>query len=58
MRIAKAKEQLLHPHVQVSEVAVRCGFESIPHFNRVFRSFEKLSPTDFRRAARRQLDGQ
>ncbi|MGA2033686.1 MAG: PocR ligand-binding domain-containing protein [Thermoguttaceae bacterium] len=52
MRIAKAKEQLLHPHVRVSDVAARCGFESIPHFNRVFRSLEKLSPTDFRRTAR------
>jgi AraC-like DNA-binding protein/ligand-binding sensor protein len=56
MRIAKAKEQLLRPHVRVSDVAARCGFESIPHFNRVFRFFEKLSPTDFRRAARRQLE--
>jgi AraC-like DNA-binding protein len=51
IRVEKAKEQLLRSHVRVSDVALRCGFESIPNFNRVFRWFEDLSPTEFRRAA-------
>ena len=55
IRIEKAKEQLLRCQVRVSDVALRCGFESIPHFNRVFRAFEKVSPTEFRRAARQRL---
>ncbi|MGA2618974.1 MAG: PocR ligand-binding domain-containing protein [Thermoguttaceae bacterium] len=57
IRIEKSKVQLLRPNVRVAEVALRCGFESIPHFNRVFRSFEKMSPTDFRRAARANVAG-
>jgi AraC-like DNA-binding protein/ligand-binding sensor protein len=49
IRIEKAKEQLRHRDVRVADVALRCGFESIPYFNRVFRSFERMSPSDFRR---------
>jgi two-component system, response regulator YesN len=51
IRVEKAKEQLRHREIRVADVALRCGFESIPHFNRVFRSLEKMSPTDFRKRA-------
>jgi AraC-like DNA-binding protein/ligand-binding sensor protein len=51
IRVEKAKEQLLHRESRVTDVALRSGFESIPNFNRVFRSFEKMSPTDFRKRA-------
>jgi AraC-like DNA-binding protein len=34
--------------MRVTEVAYACGFESIPHFNRVFRQYAGISPTEYR----------
>jgi AraC-like DNA-binding protein/ligand-binding sensor protein len=48
VRIEKAKEELLKPHTRVSEVAYEVGFQSLTHFNRVFRQLNGESPTDFR----------
>jgi AraC-like DNA-binding protein/ligand-binding sensor protein len=48
VRIEKAKEQLLKPHVRVSEVAYEVGFQSLTHFNRVFRKLNGESPTTYR----------
>jgi AraC-like DNA-binding protein len=48
VRIEKAKEQLLKPHARVSEVAFDVGFQSLTHFNRVFRKLNGESPTDYR----------
>lgn len=33
----KAKNLLLDPHLRVSEIAYAVGFQSLTHFNRVFR---------------------
>lgn len=48
VRVEKAKEQLLKPHVRVSEVAYEVGFQSLTHFNRVFRKLNGESPTTYR----------
>jgi AraC-like DNA-binding protein/ligand-binding sensor protein len=48
VRIEKAKEQLLKPHARVSEVAFEVGFQSLTHFNRVFRKLNGESPTNYR----------
>jgi AraC-like DNA-binding protein/ligand-binding sensor protein len=48
IRIETAKEQLLNPHVRISEVAYDIGFQSLTHFNRVFRKVVGLSPTQYR----------
>lgn len=47
-RIEKAKELLLNPNLRVSEIAYEVGFQSLTHFNRVFRSLAGESPTDYR----------
>jgi AraC-like DNA-binding protein len=44
----KAKNLLLNPHLRVSEMAYTVGFQSLTHFNRVFRKLTGESPTDFR----------
>ncbi len=49
VRIEKAKNLLLNPNARVSEVAYRVGFQSLTHFNRVFRKLTGQSPTEFRR---------
>jgi AraC-like DNA-binding protein/ligand-binding sensor protein len=48
VRIEKAKALLLNPHLRVSEIAYDVGFQSLTHFNRVFRQVTGLSPTAFR----------
>jgi len=48
VRVEKAKEQLLRPHLRVSEVAYEVGFQSLTHFNRVFKKLNGQSPTCYR----------
>lgn len=48
VRIEKAKEMLLNPHARISEVAFECGFQSLTHFNRVFRKLVGEAPTAYR----------
>jgi YesN/AraC family two-component response regulator len=37
VRIEKAKNLLINPNLRVSEIAYEVGFQSLTHFNRVFR---------------------
>jgi AraC-like DNA-binding protein/ligand-binding sensor protein len=50
VRIEKAKTLLLDPNQRVSEVAYDVGFQSLTHFNRVFRKIVGRSPTSYRRS--------
>jgi AraC-like DNA-binding protein/ligand-binding sensor protein len=49
VRVEKAKNLLLNPNVRISEVAYEVGFQSLTHFNRVFRRISGESPTEYRR---------
>ena len=48
VRIEKAKNLLLNPHLRVSEIAYEVGFQSLTHFNRVFKKIIGQSPTNYR----------
>jgi len=48
VRIEKAKNLLLNPNLRVSEIAYEVGFQSLTHFNRVFKKILGQSPTDYR----------
>lgn len=48
LRIEKAKDLLLNPNLRVSEIAYEVGFQSLTHFNRVFRKLAGESPTKYR----------
>jgi AraC-like DNA-binding protein/ligand-binding sensor protein len=48
VRVENAKEELLKPHVRISEVAYRAGFQSLTHFNRVFKKLHGESPSTYR----------
>ncbi len=50
IRLAEAKRLLRETDLMISEIAFRIGFSSIPHFNRVFKDNERVSPKDFRRS--------
>jgi YesN/AraC family two-component response regulator len=50
-RIEKAKNLLLNPNLRVSEIAFEVGFQSLTHFNRVFKKIAGESPTEYRGVA-------
>ncbi len=48
VRIEKAKNLLINPNLRISEVAYEVGFQSLTHFNRVFRKTVGQSPSEYR----------
>jgi AraC-like DNA-binding protein/ligand-binding sensor protein len=48
LRIDKAKNLLLNPNCLVSEIAFEVGFQSLTHFNRVFKKLTGVSPSKYR----------
>jgi len=49
VRITKAKQLLLDTDDLIIDIATSCGFNYIPHFNSIFKEFEKMTPTQFRK---------
>ncbi|GIP23267.1 AraC family transcriptional regulator [Paenibacillus sp. J22TS3] len=50
LRVQKAKHLLLNTNMQIKEVAVLSGFESVHYFTRVFTTKLGVSPARFRRS--------
>jgi AraC-like DNA-binding protein len=48
LRIERAKNLLLNPNLRISEIAYEIGFQSLTHFNRVFKRVVGQAPTEFR----------
>jgi AraC-like DNA-binding protein/ligand-binding sensor protein len=48
VRIEKAKILLYENRLRVSEIAYEVGFQTITHFNRIFRKLVGYSPTEYR----------
>lgn len=48
VRVEKAKNLLLNPNLRISEIAFEVGFQSLTHFNRVFKKIVGQSPSEFR----------
>jgi AraC-like DNA-binding protein len=46
--VEKAKNLLLNPNLRISEIAYEVGFQSLTHFNRVFKKIVRQSPTEYR----------
>jgi len=47
-RMEKAKDLLLNPNLRVSEIVYEVGFQSLTHFNRVFKKTMGETPTHYR----------
>jgi AraC-like DNA-binding protein/ligand-binding sensor protein len=48
VRAEKARNLLLNPNLRISEIAYAVGFQSLTHFNRVFKKVMGQSPTEYR----------
>jgi AraC-like DNA-binding protein len=51
IRIGEAKKLLISGKDPIYRVADKCGFQTVPNFNRVFNEFEKMTPSEYRRQA-------
>ncbi|MBP1964963.1 response regulator transcription factor [Paenibacillus aceris] len=49
LRIRQAKHMLVDGELKVYEVAEQVGFQSLPHFNRVFKQLTGQSPNEYRK---------
>lgn len=47
-RLERAKNMIVNTELSMTEIAVKCGFESLHRMGRVFKSEEKTSPSDYR----------
>ncbi|MGB6220035.1 helix-turn-helix domain-containing protein [Haloferula sp.] len=48
VRIEKAKNMLQKPDVRISEVAFEVGFQSLSQFNRAFKKYAGMTPSELR----------
>lgn len=48
VRLNEVKQLLKSSDLSISEIAYRCGYNQIPHFNRIFKKDTGLSPKEFR----------
>jgi AraC-like DNA-binding protein len=48
LRVERARNLLLNRNLRVSEIAYEVGFQSLTHFNRVFKRILGVSPTQYR----------
>lgn len=48
-RMLRCEQLLGDPSLSITEVAMRSGFGSIATFNRIFKQYEKVTPSEYRR---------
>ncbi len=51
-RVDRAKDLLVHTPLRTSEIAERCGFQHVQHFNALFKRWAGCSMADYRRRHR------
>ena len=51
VRMQKAKELLKATELQIQEIGERVGYEDQLNFSRIFRKYEGISPSEYRRRA-------
>ncbi len=49
LRLNKAKEMLLHGEFSIGEISRSCGFENQYYFSKIFKSENKLTPSEYRK---------
>jgi AraC-like DNA-binding protein len=48
IRINKAKEYLIETDKTITDISLLCGFSSLNTFNRLFKLYSRVTPSDFR----------
>ena len=47
-RLLHSAHLLLHTHMSILDISIECGFNTLSHFNHLFRSFFGISPSSMR----------
>lgn len=55
-RLLMCEKMLGDVSLPITEVAFRCGFGSIASFNRVFKQYKQMTPSEYRRLKQRLPD--
>lgn len=48
LKMERAKDYLLSTNLSCKEISYRLGFDSAPYFNKMFRTYEGLTPIEYR----------
>ncbi len=48
-RVSRAKELLTQSGSRVNEVALECGFNSVPYFSQIFKKYVRRSPGEYKK---------
>jgi AraC-like DNA-binding protein len=57
-RIERAQFLIITTRMAYSEIASEIGFDSLPHFSRVFKKITRLTPGEYRRQYQQMHDGE
>lgn len=49
MRIGEARQLLLTASMDINQISLECGFNNITHFNRIFKRYTTLTPSEYRK---------
>lgn len=49
-RLETASAMLLKPDTSIAEVALACGYPTVTYFNRIFRKFKGMTPSEYRKS--------
>jgi two-component system response regulator YesN len=49
-RLEAASAMLLKPDTSIAEVALACGYPTVTYFNRIFRKFKGMTPSEYRKS--------
>lgn len=55
IRLEKAAALLKENDLNITEIALRCGFDSINYFSRLFKKYYNTTPTNYREHCRNRL---
>lgn len=56
MRIAHSKELLREGQLSCTDIAALCGFCSVHHYSNVFKKYESMSPTEYKKSIKAMLE--
>ncbi|MFZ4928612.1 AraC family transcriptional regulator [Chryseobacterium sp. Mn2064] len=54
-KIKVAEKLLLQSHYNISEIADKLGFNDASHFNKIFKGYQQISPSEFKKRANGSL---
>ncbi len=53
-RLQKAEKMLTQTDMKITDIALKCGYESISYFTELFTKYAKSSPRDFRNTVKKE----